>query len=104
MIYVNTNSVLDRDLVLGAVGGNAAVTGVLLTAADETVHKRLSTREIGGALAVHVERSAAGAARLAAAGGWVHRIGTDGRTAEQIAADVVAATGWVQADLSGAGT
>lgn len=76
LVYVNTVPVLEAPMVLRAVGG-AGVIGVLLTADDEVVGRRLAGREIGSALERHVERSATTGVRL------------------EVAADVVTATGWV---------
>ena len=94
-VYVNTVSVLEPDLVVRAMGGRARTTGVLLTADDDTTRGRLAQREVGGALGRHLERSAAMAGHLqASAGEDVHRVATDGRAVVDIAADVVALTGW----------
>ncbi|GAB7190740.1 hypothetical protein NUM3379_14470 [Kineococcus sp. NUM-3379] len=95
LVYVNTVSVLEPDLVVRAVGGRATVTGVLLTASDETVRARLGGRETGSELAAHVERSRVMAAVLeerAPAG--THRVGTDRRTVAEVAGDVLALAGW----------
>jgi len=95
LVYVNTVSVLERELVTRALGGRARVSGVLLTASARTIHDRLGAREIGTALRAHLDRSAAAAELLdRAAGPWVTRVGTDGRSVEQVAAEVAAASGW----------
>jgi hypothetical protein len=95
LIYTNTVSVLEPDLVVGAMGGDVATTGVLLTAEDATANVRLRGREIGGQYEAHVARSAAAARHLAAtAPTWVHRVPTDGRSVVDVAARVVALTGW----------
>jgi len=68
---------------------------VLLTASARTVRVRLGAREIGTALREHLDRSAAAAELLdRAAGPWVTRVATDGRTVEELAAAVAAASGW----------
>ena len=95
LLYVNTVSILEPDLVTRAVGGQAQVTGVLLTATDETTRTRLGTREIGSGLQLHLERSGRMAALLeqrAPAG--THRVGTDQRTIGEVAADVIDLSGW----------
>lgn len=99
LVYVNTLSVLQVEMVTGSMGdGPVDVTPVLLTANGDTVRARLGGREIGGGLAVHLERSAARAAELAeGAGVSVVRIATDGRDSTAIAADVIAAAGWAPA-------
>ena len=95
LIYVNTVSVLEPDLIVRAVGGRAEVTGVLLTATDETTRARLGTREIGSGLEAHLERSRSMAALLeqrAPAG--THRVSTDQRSVVEVAADVIDRSGW----------
>jgi hypothetical protein len=95
LVYVNTVSVLERELVTRALGGRADITGVLLTASARTVRDRLGPREVGSALREHLDRSAAAAERLdRAAGAWVTRVPTDGRDVVDIAAHVAAASGW----------
>ncbi|MFC7326728.1 hypothetical protein [Marinactinospora rubrisoli] len=95
LVYTNTVSVLEADLVTRAMGGDARVTGVLLTADDTTANARLAVREIGSQLAPHMARSATMAQHLdATAPDWVTRIPTAGRTVPGIARDVVAAAGW----------
>lgn len=97
-IYVNTVSVLEEGMIRRALGGDVAIIGVLLTAGDAEIEDRLGRREIGSALDAHLARSAAAAARLdAAAPGWVHRVATDGRAVEEVAATVVSLTGWADA-------
>jgi gluconate kinase len=95
LVYVNTVSVLERELVTRALGGRARVSGVLLTASARTIRERLGAREIGSALREHLDRSAAAAELLdRAAGPWVTRIGTDGRAVADLAGAVAAASGW----------
>lgn len=95
LVYVNTVSVLERELVVRALGGRARVTGALLTASARTIHDRLGAREIGTELRAHLDRSAAAAEMLdRAAGAWVARVPTDGRDVEVVARDVAAASGW----------
>ncbi|GAA4949523.1 hypothetical protein [Actinoplanes utahensis] len=72
-----------------------ARSGVLLTADDATVRQRLARREIGTALDRHVERSDLMARDLDRnVADWVHRVPTDGRAVADIAAAVLALTGW----------
>jgi broad-specificity NMP kinase len=95
IIYVNTASVLEAEMVGRALGGGVEITGVLLTAGEETVRERLGQREIGSTLATHLERSARAARHLeATASDAVHRVPTDGRAVAEIAAEIVRLTGW----------
>ncbi|PRY15807.1 hypothetical protein CLV37_10416 [Kineococcus rhizosphaerae] len=95
LVYVNTVSVLEPDLIVRAVGGRAEVTGVLLTASDETTRTRLGVREVGSGLQAHLERSRSMATLLeqrAPAG--TYRVHTDGRSVVEVAADVIGFSGW----------
>ncbi|MEV4510747.1 adenylyl-sulfate kinase [Dactylosporangium sp. NPDC049525] len=95
MIYTNTVSVRYVAELTAAMGDDPRVTAVLLTSSDATARERLARREIGTALQRHVERSDAAARALdASAAPSVHRIPTDGRTVSELAAEVLALTGW----------
>ena len=95
LIYTNTVSILEPDLITRAMGGTPHVIAVLLTADDDTAQQRLSRREIGSELDAHVTRGAKIAVYLEAeAPDWVHRIPTDGRGAVEVARDIITATGW----------
>lgn len=95
-IYVNTVSVLEDEMIRRALGGDVEITGVLLTAIDGVIEDRLGQREIGSALAIHLERSARAASYLeATVSDAVHRVPTDGRSVAEIAAEIVKLTGWL---------
>jgi hypothetical protein len=95
LIYTNTVSILESDVIVRAMGGHPRITSVLLTSTDETASARLSAREIGSQLDTHVHRSSAMAQRLdQAALRPVVRVPTDGRDVISIARDVVAAARW----------
>jgi len=97
MIYTNTASVLEKVIsqLTAAMGDDPQVTAVLLTCADATAHHRLSQREIGTALDQHIERSALMARTLdERAPRWVHRVQTDDRTVDDIAAEIIGLVGW----------
>jgi hypothetical protein len=95
LIYTNTVSVLESELICRAMGGTSRITGVLLTADDTTVRHRLGRREIGSQLDAHLTRSAEMARHLeATAPAWVHRIPTGGRQAVDLAHDIITLTGW----------
>lgn len=96
LVFTNTVSVLQLDVLSAALGGKVRGVGVLLTASDETARARLAMREIGSALDSHVRRSAWGSRELEAkAPGSVHRVPTDGRPVTEIAHELVALTGWL---------
>ena len=94
LIYTNTVSVLELPTLTAAMGGEVRSVAVLLTASDETAAERLGRREIGSALAEHIERSTAAAARLDTASG-VLRIATDRRSVTEVATDMLEAAGWL---------
>ncbi|MFC5662594.1 hypothetical protein ACFP3U_06305 [Kitasatospora misakiensis] len=103
LIYTNTVSVLEPDLIARAMGGTPRITAVLLTADDATARQRLGRREIGSQLDAHVTRSTAMARHLqATAPPWVVRVSTDGRSVTDIARDVVAAVNWSAQSANGA--
>ncbi|WP_307859479.1 MULTISPECIES: GNAT family N-acetyltransferase [Cellulomonas] len=95
LVYTNTVSVLQADVLAAAVGDRPHVTSVLLTGSDATARERLGRREHGASYDAHVARSDAAAVRLGErAGTGVHRVATDGRTPQDVAAEVVALAGW----------
>lgn len=95
LLYVNTVSVLERAMIARAVAGTICWRGVLLTATDSTARQRLTGREMGSALDVHLERSTRMAEHLDRhAEEWVLRIPTDGRSVSDIAEQVLCSTGW----------
>lgn len=98
MIYTNTASVLEEvtSELTAAMGEDPRVTAVLLTCSDATARQRLAQREIGTGLDRHIERSDVMARELdRRAPSWVHRVATDGRAVPNIAAEVIALTGWI---------
>ena len=96
LIYTNTVSVVERELVVAAMGGKVTTTAVLLTAADDVANQRLSHRETGSQREAHVARGMAAARYLdAAAPPWVSRVSTDGRGVVEVAGEVIGLTGWL---------
>lgn len=98
LVYTNTVSVLaeTEGTFRRAMGADVRIVRVLLTATDATAERRLRGREIGSEL----QRELAGSARKARllderAPADTVRVATDGRTVMDIAAEVLAATGWV---------
>ncbi len=97
-IYVNTMSVLDEAMIRRALGEHVTITGIVLTADDQTIRERLERREVGTALALHLAASARAAGHLdQAVGDWVHRVPTAGRSVPEIAEEIVQLTGWTEA-------
>jgi hypothetical protein len=95
LIYTNTVSILEPDLIARAMGGAPRIISVFLTADDATAGQRLGGREIGSQLDLHVQRSAAMARRLEiSAPDDVVRVSTDGRSVADIAREVIAVTTW----------
>jgi hypothetical protein len=79
LIFVNTGSVIEAEILARAMGNDPAVTSILLQASDEQADRRLAQREHGIELEWHSVRSRAAALRLdAEAPPAVHRINTDG--------------------------
>ncbi|MFJ8357151.1 hypothetical protein [Streptomyces sp. NPDC093984] len=98
LVYTNTVSVLDESagMFRRAMGPQARLVRVLLTAADDTIALRLKGRELGSELEREL-RASTYKARLLDARAPVDtvRVATDGREVVDIAREVLAATGWV---------
>lgn len=97
LIYTNTASVRADvvEVLLGALGGDPLVHGVLLTRTTLTVTARLAQREIGSAIDATVARSVRAAVELQkAAPAWVRRVSTDGRSTTDIAAELARKLQW----------
>jgi hypothetical protein len=95
LVYTNTVSILYAEELARTLAAPTRITRVLLTASDEVANGRLAGRELGSSLAAHIERSARAAVRLERnAPMSVARVATDHRSVGEIAAEVVATTGW----------
>ncbi|MFC0681617.1 hypothetical protein ACFFGH_27625 [Lysobacter korlensis] len=95
VIYTNTVSVLEADVLTAAMGDDPRVIRVLLTASDAVARGRLRMRHSGRELEEHVRRSDAAARRLAdLAPPKTHRIATDGLRPLQVAHLILEVTGW----------
>lgn len=97
LVYTNTVSVLleAEGMFRRAMGDGVRIVRVLLTATDETAEQRLTGRELG----TELEQELRGGLRKARmlderAPAGTLRVATDGRAVIDIAAEVVAATGW----------
>lgn len=97
LIYTNTASVLPETTGMfeRAMGAGVRLIRVLLTATDTTARERLTGRELGSEL----EKELAGSARKARllderVQADTVRVPTDGRDVADIAAQVLATTGW----------
>jgi len=95
LIFTNTVSVLQVAELTAALGGETHSSAVLLTSTDATAAHRLAQREIGSALAEHIDRSNLAARRLDAADAEVSRVATDGRSVEEIAHEILVNAGWL---------
>ena len=97
LLYVNTASVAAPviEQLTAAMGDAPRVTGVLLTSSDAVAERRLAQREVGGGLGYAVGRSREAARGLEAeAPQEITRVNTDGRTATDVAAEVIRLSGW----------
>lgn len=99
LVYTNTVSVLagSTPMFERAMGAGVRCVRVLLTASDATAAERLAGRETGSGLERELLNSARKARLLdAQAPPDAVRVATDGRTVVDIAARVVALTGWAE--------
>jgi hypothetical protein len=106
LIYTNTVSVLEEEMIRRAVRASSAggvvssevdvkFTSVVLVAGARTVAQRLARRETGDRVDLHIDRSLRAAMLLQQrASESVVVISTDGRAVEDVALDVLDATGW----------
>ena len=99
LIYTNTAAPISAPWMARALGGRVAFSGVLLTSKDDTAEGRLAGREIGGGLAWHVQRSRQAARWLEEVSPpWVVRVATDGRSVQEIAAELLRLAGWLEGE------
>lgn len=110
LIYTNTVSVLEEEMIRRAVRASSAggvvssevevevqveFTSVVLVAGARTVAQRLARRETGDRVDLHIDRSLCAAMLLQQrASKSVVVISTDGRAVEDVALEVLDATGW----------
>lgn len=108
LIYTNTVSVLEEEMIRRAVRASSAggvvssevevqveFTSVVLVAGARTVAQRLARRETGDRVDLHIDRSLRAAMLLQQrASKSVVVISTDGRAVEDVALEVLDATGW----------
>jgi hypothetical protein len=98
LIYINSVCVLPNETrkLVTAMGDAPRAVSILLTCTDATAEARLGSRELGRGLRRHLSSSADMTAILAdSIDDSTHRVPTDDRTVAQIAADVVACSGWL---------
>lgn len=96
LIYTNVMSVVETEKLAGAMGDDPAISAVLLDVSDEGMRQRLGQRESALSLERHLRRNAERRAWLeSTAPAWVHRVGTDGKSLDQLAAEVAQLTGWL---------
>lgn len=98
LIYTNTVSVLPTVMqsLLQAMGGDLEAVAILLTCNEDTARQRLGEREKGSALNHHIELSRKMAVTLEAdCPPTVHRVPTDTRSIQSVAAHVIRLTAWL---------
>ncbi|WAP50440.1 ATPase [Arthrobacter sp. ATA002] len=99
LIYTNTVSVRETAELAACMGDSPRVHAALLRGSPGSVRSRLTGRESGTALDRHLARSREAASALDLhTPDWVHRVSTDGLTAEEVAARLLALTGWAAPD------
>jgi hypothetical protein len=101
LIYSNFASIRNLERIVGLMGGpRPRIIAVRLTCSDETALQRIRAREHGGGLEWHLTNVDAARANNrhmdSITPDWVPRVTTDGRTVEDIAAEVVALTRWTE--------
>jgi broad-specificity NMP kinase len=95
LIYTNTLSVLLTNELASAIDGSVRITGVLLTADDDSIRQRLSIREAGSALELHIQRSRERASELdQRCPESVPRVATDSRSVNEVAHAILDLTNW----------
>lgn len=95
LVLTNTVSVTMSDEIAEAMGDNPRVIGVLFTCSDRSTRDRLTRREIGSGLEVHLARSAQAALELDdVSPAWVSRVSAEDRAVEDVALEIIDITGW----------
>lgn len=101
LIYSNWASVNNADRLIALMGGRPRVVAVLLVCSDDSARRRLRHRETSSGLDWHLANLDATPVRERDLDGltpdWVTRVNTDDRSVGDIAAEVVALTGWMPA-------
>lgn len=98
LIYSNWASIKNMDRLVGLMGGQPRVIGVLLLCSDETATRRLGSRETGYDLQWHLDNLSQTPVnerdmdQLTPT--WVTRVHTDDRSVQDVASDVVSLTRW----------
>lgn len=100
LIYTNTAAVVTVPTLVAALDEpDLILTAVLLRGNDETVERRLTSRQQPSELVASLESSARSSAWLDRdASEDVHRLDTDGMTLEQVALRLASLTGWIGDD------
>jgi hypothetical protein len=104
LIYSNWASIRNLDRVESLMAVPLRVTAVLLLGNDATATERLRSRESGSDLVWHLDNQAQTPplerTMDALTPGFATRIETDDRTVADVAADVLAATGWAPGNVT----
>ena len=95
LIYTNTVSVLQTEVLTAAMGDDPLVKAVLLRASDDTAVTRLERRETATTLELYLGKSRLRAAQLEQqTPTWVWRINTDGKDVPVVASEILDLLGW----------
>lgn len=95
LIYTNTVSVLQTEVLAAAMGDDPLVKAVLLYSSDASARARLEVRETQTTLELHLQRSRARAAELERETPvWVWRIDTDGKSIPEVAEEILERLDW----------
>jgi hypothetical protein len=98
LIFINSACVLPTEAakLAAAMGDQPRIVSVILTCTDATAANRLGRREMGQQLSQHLDASRTMAAALTdGVDATAYRIPTDDRTVVEVAATVIACTGWL---------
>lgn len=95
LIYTNTVSVLQTEVLTAAMGDNPIVKAVLLRASDDTAATRLGGRETATTLELYLDKSRERAAELEQqTPSWVWRINTDHKDVSAVAGEILGLLDW----------
>jgi len=95
LIYTNTVSVLQIEVLAAAMSDDPTVRAVVLRASDDTAAQRLEQRETATTLQLYLDKSRLRAAELEQqTPSWVWRVETDGKDVPTVAGEILELLGW----------